>query len=147
MTIVKHRPHPSLVTPFDGFFNNFWSRDLSQFVGSDELPRMMVRTNVIETQDGFKLELQVPGFSKEDLKLNLEKDELTVSAEKKNEALSEGVRYTRREFQSASFKRSFRVPENIAVERIVADYSNGILTVTLPKSEPSKPEVRNININ
>lgn len=147
MTIVKHRPHPSLVTPFDGFFNNFWSRDLSHFVGSDELPKMMVRTNVTETKEGFKLELQVPGFSKEDLKLSVEKEELTISAERKEEALPEGSRYTRREFHSASFKRSFRLPETIAVDRISADHQNGILTVMLPKSEPAQPEVRSIRIN
>lgn len=146
MTLVKHRPHNTLVTPFDEFFNGFFGRDLSHFVGSDDMHRSTPRVNITETKDGFKLDLLAPGFRKEDLKMNVENDTLTISAEKKNESLAEGERFTRREFGFSAFKRSFRLPENVTVDSIKAEFNNGVLTVGIPKSEPAKPAVREISI-
>lgn len=146
MTLVKHRPHNTLVTPFDEFFNGFFGRDLSHFVGSDDMHRSTPRVNITETKDSFKLDLLAPGFRKEDLKMNVENDTLTISAEKKNEALAEGERFTRREFGFSAFKRSFRLPENVTVDSIKAEFNNGVLTVGIPKSEPAKPAVREISI-
>lgn len=146
MTLVKHRPQGSLVTPFDELFNGFFGRDLSHFIGSDDMHRSSPRVNITESKDGFKLDLLAPGFSKEDLKMNVENDTLTISAEKKNDALIEGDRYTRREFGFNAFKRSFRLPENVMSENIKAEFTNGVLAVSIPKSEPVKPAVREISI-
>lgn len=146
MTIVKHRPQRSLVTPFDELFNGFFGRDLSHLVGSDDMHRSTPRVNVTETKEGFKLDLLAPGFSKEDLKMSVEDHNLTISAEKKNQDLVEGERYTRREFGLNAFKRSFGLPENVDTEGISAEFSNGVLTVNIRKTEPAKPAVREINI-
>jgi HSP20 family protein len=146
MTLVKHRPQGSLVTPFDELFNGFFGRDLSHFIGSDDMQRSAPRVNITESKEGFKLDLLAPGFHKEDLKMNVENDTLTISAEKKNEALVEGERYTRREFGFSAFKRSFRLPENVTAENIKAEFTNGVLSVSIPKTEPAKPAVREISI-
>src|SRR5262249_47186743 len=116
MTIVKHRPQASFVSPFDELFGGFFGRDLSHFVGSDELHRSHPPVNIVEGKDGFKLELLAPGYTKEDLKLNVENDMLTISAEKKSRTLDENERWTRREFGHSAFKRSFRLPDNVKVE-------------------------------
>ncbi len=147
MTLVKHRPHASLVTPFDELINGFFGRDLSHFVGSDDMHRSTPRVNITENKESFKLDLLAPGFRKEDLKMNVEENTLTISAEKKNEALTEGDRYTRREFGFSSFKRSFRLPETVTSENITAEFNNGVLTVSIPKAEPVKPAVREISIS
>jgi len=146
MTIVKHRPQRSLVTPFDELFHGFFGRDLSHLVGSDDMHRSAPRVNVTETKDGFKLDLLAPGFSKEDLKMSVEDHTLTIHAEKKNQELAEGERYTRREFGFSAFKRSFALPENVDTESISAEFSNGVLIVNIRKTEPAKPAVREINI-
>lgn len=146
MTIVKHRPQRSLVTPFDELFSGFFGRDLSHLVGSDDMHRAAPRVNVTETKDGFKLDLLAPGFRKEDLKMNVEDHTLTISAERKNEELAEGERYTRREFGSSAFKRSFGLPENVDTESISAEFINGVLTVSIRRTEPAKPAVREISI-
>ena len=146
MTIVKHRPQRSLVTPFDELFGGFFGRDLSHFIGSDDMQRSTPRVNITETKEGFKLDLLAPGFRKEDLKRNVENDTLTISAEKKNDTLAEGDRYTRREFGYSAFKRSFHLPENVAAENITAEFTNGVLSVSIPKTEPAKPAVREISI-
>lgn len=146
MTIVKHRPHRSFVTPFDELFGGFFGRDLSHFIGSDDMHRSTPRVNITETKEGFKLDLLAPGFRKEDLKMNVEDDTLTISAEKKDEALSEDERYTRREFGYSAFSRGFRLPENADTENIKAEFSNGVLSVSIRKIEPAKPTSRAIDI-
>jgi len=147
MTIVKHRPQASFVSPFDELFGGFFGRDLGHFVGHDELHRSHPRVNIVEGKDGFKLELLAPGYSKDDLKLNVENDMLTISAEKKQSTLGENERWTRREFGFSAFKRSFRLPDNVSVEGITADHANGVLTISIPKTEDSKPKSRAISIN
>ena len=143
MTTMKQRAHG---TPFDEFINGFFGRDLSHFVGSDDIQRSTPRVNITESKGAFTLDLLAPGFSKEDLKMNVEDSTLTISAEKKNQALSEGDRYTRREFDFSAFKRSFRLPETVTVDGIKAEFNNGVLSVSIPKSEPAKPAVRQISI-
>lgn len=146
MTIVKHRPLGSLVTPFDELFNGFFDRDLSRSIGSDDMFRLHPRVNISEDKDGFKLQMLAPGFGKDDLKLNVEGDVLTISAERKQEGQQENERYTRREFAFQSFKRSFRLPENVSVDKIGAEYNNGVLNVAIPRTAPAKPAAREISI-
>lgn len=146
MTIVKHRPHGALSAPFNDLFGGFFGRDLAQLYGSDDHFRSAPRANIVESKDGFKLELLAPGYGKEDLKLNVEDDTLTISGERKQEDLRESERWTRREFSHTSFKRSFRLPENVKADAIQADLVNGVLTVSLPKTEESRPKSLSINI-
>ena len=153
MTIVKHRPQGSLVSPFDGFFNGFFGRDIAQLMGSDELFRNAPRVNITESKEGFNLEMLAPGFSKESISMNVENDTLTMSGEvsthteNKDEAASADKRYTRREFSHSSFKRSFKLPENVKADDIKAEYVNGVLKVFLPKAEPVKPASTTIKIS
>lgn len=89
-------------------------------------------TNVMEEEDMFKVQMAVPGFSKKDFKIELEKNVLKVYSEKEFD--NEGE-YTRREFGGRNFCRSFSVPETVDVENIKAEYKNGILSINLPKKE------------
>lgn len=93
-------------------------------------------TNVMEDKDAYRIEMAIPGFSKEDVKISIEKNLLTISSEKTEE--KKDVNYTRREFARYEFRRSFRLPETIDQEQIQAEFRNGILTLTLPKKEEVK---------
>ncbi len=146
MTIVKHRPHSAFVSPFEGLFNGFLGHDLSPVLGNEEAFRDHPRVNITEDKNGFKLTMLAPGYSREDLQLDVESDVLTISARKEQEKLGEQERYTRREFSMASFKRSFRLPESVDTHAIKAEHVNGVLTVELPRSEPAKPATRKIEI-
>jgi HSP20 family protein len=151
MTLVKHRPQGSLVSPFDGFFNGFFGRDITQLMGSDELFRNAPRVNISESKEGFNLDMLAPGFSKESIHMNVENDTLTMSGEvstdTENKDDATGTRYTRREFSYGSFKRSFKLPENVKAEDIKAEYVNGVLKVFIPKAEPVKPASTTIKIS
>lgn len=95
-------------------------------------------TNILEKENEFHIELAAPGMKKEDFKINLENNVLTISSEQKSETKEENENYTRKEFHYGSFCRSFTLPKNVETEKIKASYEDGILKVDLPKKEETK---------
>jgi HSP20 family protein len=91
--------------------------------------------NITEAKEFYKLELAVPGRNKEDFKINIDRNLLTVSFEKKEEVKEENETFVRNEFSFNSFKRTFTLNEKVDAERISAKYENGILVLNLPKKE------------
>ncbi|NNC82381.1 MAG: Hsp20/alpha crystallin family protein [Flavobacteriales bacterium] len=135
MTYTVSRRRPAFPSLFDDFFNN----DLFN-MGSGELMRRAASpaVNIKETEKDFQLEVSAPGMKKEDFKIELDNDMLTISAEVKNENSEQDDQgnYTRREFSYASFSRSFTMPEDrVKEEEIEANYTDGVLHITLPKME------------
>lgn len=143
MHTIKHRPHTS---PLGDLMNEFLGRDIGQVFGSNELKRTVPSVNIVEREQEFELRLLAPGYSKQDLKLNMEDDLLTISAEKKDEALQESERFTRREFSHSAFSRSFKLPDTVDSNAIAATYTDGVLSIRIPKAEVSKPKAREISI-
>ncbi|MDT8308152.1 MAG: Hsp20/alpha crystallin family protein [Bacteroidales bacterium] len=94
--------------------------------------------NILETEDNFKIELAAPGFEKEDFKVDLDKNVLTISSEKEHKQEEKDEKFMRREFSYAKFSRSFNINDSIDGEKIHANHKNGILTVVLPKKEEAK---------
>lgn len=103
--------------------------------------------NILESADGFELQLTAPGFEKSAFKIQVENGLLTISAEKS--ASSEPVadeKWHRREFRTASFSRSFRLPESVDSEKMEARFEQGILTVSLVKKEEAKPVIKTVEV-
>lgn len=144
-SIVKFQPFPSTKPSFNGFLDEFFNRNISNFVGSDAVLNQPA-INVVETENSFKLELAAPGFDKQDFSVNVENDFLIVSANRETTTEEKNERYTRREFAVSSFKRSFKLPKTVNQEAIAAVYENGILNVTIGKKEEAKPVVKTIEI-
>ena len=92
------------------------------------------------------LELVAPGFQKEDFKINLDNNTLTISAEKKEETENQNEKFIRKEYKQQSFSRSFTIDENIDAGNISAKYVNGVLTLNLAKKQEVKPPVKEISI-
>jgi HSP20 family protein len=134
MTVRLHHPaRNSFNSVVDDFINSIpglWNEGYS---GINLAP-----VNIHEATDGFHLEVSVPGISKEDIKVNVDKGLLTISFDKKEESKSEDYKTVRREFSQRSFKRTFTVAEQVNVEAIQAKYENGILKLFLPKKEQVK---------
>ena len=103
------------------------------------------RTDVLDTGDAFKLESELPGFRKEDIKIDIENDCLTISAERKADNKEEKDNYIKRERFYGSFSRSFDV-SGINVDGIEAAYNDGVLTVKLPKKAAEIPASRRLEI-
>ena len=127
---------------FDDFFNN----SISGVFGSDFAVNHP-SVNIIETDKGFRLEIAAPGLQKSDFDINIDKDNLNVSAKKEENKEVTNGKYTRREFNYASFNRSFQIPEFLDTNEVSASYENGVLTIFLPKNEENKvKEVQVIDI-
>lgn len=102
--------------------------------------------NIAETEKAYSIEMAVPGFKKEDLKVKIESNILTVSAETSTESKDEKKDYTRREYNFNSFSRSFRLANHIKDSDIAAKYENGILYLTLPKVEGLVNESKEVKV-
>ena len=138
-----HRPASAISQIFDTFLNE----DIMNFPTKVNHRKSSIpAVNIKESDEGFNLELAAPGLGKEDFKLELENDILTISAEKKvekeiaEENENKTEKYTRREFSFQSFKRTFTLPETVDISNINANYENGVLLVNLPKKEEAKPQ-------
>ena len=99
--------------------------------------KKLMKTDVQETQDGYVVDIDLPGFKKEEIQMQLENGYLTVNASKglEKEEKNEDGRYVRRERYAGSMSRSFYVGENVTENDIHPKYENGILTFSLPKEE------------
>ena len=117
--------------------NNFMNQEQQ----TERKCRWRPATNITETDQAYQVEMAVPGFGKEDFKINLEKDVLSISTEiesaEKTEEQPE-MNYRMREFGRRNFCRSFSIPEAVDKDGIKAEYNNGILMITLPKKEVVK---------
>ena len=138
--------------PFDRHTRNMTSFDPFRML--DEMDRHFFsgaptvsafRTDVVDTGDAFKLEAELPGFKKEDIKIDIENDCLTISAERSADNKDEKENYIKRERFYGSFSRSFDV-SGINVDGIEAAYNDGVLTVTLPKKAAEIPASRRLEI-
>ena len=100
--------------------------------------------NIHESDENFIVEVAAPGKSKEDFKIELDNDVLTISAEDKidKEASDKNGKYTRREFSYSTFKRAFSLPDTVDSSKISANYNNGVLEIGLPKKEEAKVQAK-----
>jgi HSP20 family protein len=113
---------------------------------SDRMMSRVPAVNVSETADQYVIEMAAPGLSKDEFKINLERNLLTVSAEQQTRTEESNKRYNKREFNFTSFVRSFALPESADDARIEAEYRDGILHIAVAKKEEAKITSRQIEI-
>jgi HSP20 family protein len=137
MNLVRFYHPQSSVTGslVDELLNSFITSDHDNNYTED--CRCSPATNVVENDKEFRLELLLPGFSKEDVQLSVHENLVTVKVNLKdeNEDNENGFVYRQRQFGKYNFEKKFRVPKTVAADKIVAHFNNGILELTLPKKE------------
>lgn len=132
---------------FDDFFEEF-TRPVASKRPVFSTSQLM-KTDVKENENGFTLDIELPGYSKDDLKLELKEGYLIISAVKNEDIKDEEPdKYVHRERYFGTVSRSFFVGEALEVEDITAKFENGVLTVNVPKKElqPKLPESKYIQI-
>jgi HSP20 family protein len=146
MTLVKYSSPATPASTVDRLASEIFGQNIARFFGSDGFQEHAPRVNILENEDEYRLQMQVPGFDRKDLKVAMVDDTLTISGELTEEQHDQSVRWTRREFGRAAFERSFVIPQSVQADAIKAECVNGVLTLVIPKSEESKPKTRNISI-
>ena len=141
-SLTKQNKIPMLKSMMDDFWNNggFFG---APFFNTPHLPAVNVR----ETDKHFELTLAAPGFGKENFKITAEDGLLTINAEQQNTGHEEADNYTRREFSSSSFSRTFTLPDNVVSDNIKAKYENGLLVIDLEKAATNLSPKKQITID
>lgn len=146
-TLVKKNNGRSQADPWasdffdiDNLFGRNWMKPFDK-----SLPAV----NISEDEKNYHIEVVAPGMKKENFKINVEDDVLTINAESRHEETEEdaGRQYSRREYSHSSFTRSFRLPENVKDDSISASYQDGVLKLSLPKSKTKEKVTKEIKIS
>jgi HSP20 family protein len=139
MSIIKRNEFIPGLSLFDDFFaRDLWNWNSNNNSSTDTTIPLV---NIKETNENFEVEMAAPGMNKEDFKVELDGNVLTITSEKKSEnEVKDGERYSRREFSYQSFQRSFQLPKEVVdADKIEAKYENGVLKLVVPKKEEAKP--------
>ena len=138
-TLVRQNTNlfPSLPSLLEDFFSRDWA---DSRLGNRGFDSTLPAVNVRETNDEFTIEVAAPGMKREDFKVELDNNMLTISSERETKQdQQQNENYTRREFNYQYFQRSFTLPENkVEGEKITARYTDGILHITVPKKDEAK---------
>jgi len=125
---------------------NTWPNLVEEFFNSDLFPtffdaetrRSLPAVNIIEGKNDYKIEVAAPGLNKEDFKINLENNVLTVSSEKEEKEENNDSKVMRKEFSYYSFSRSFTLPLTVMADKISATHKDGVLQISIPKRDEAK---------
>lgn len=134
----------SLFSPlFEEFFGDDW-HDMFNF---DRIwNERMGATDVEKTTDTYTLTVDVPGLTKEDIHIDIDGDELKISAERKPREKKEGVEYLASERTYRRFERTFRIPEDVDFEKSDAKVEHGVLTLTLTRKKKAEKSAKKIEV-
>jgi len=143
MTLVKfNKPNNTLLPGFNDVFESIFNDTFF----NDRMIARVPAVNISESENNYHVELAAPGLKKEDFKLNLERNQLTISVEQTAENTDEQKNYSKREYSYSSFVRSFTLPESADHGQIEATYTDGILRIDIAKREEAKAVRRQIEI-
>jgi len=149
MTLVKFNRKNEMpgFSTFSNMLDNLFEREFPDLFRSD-LAHTVPAVNVIENNDSFQLEIAAPGMNKNDFRIKIDNNILTIAGKKEHNKEDNNNKYTRKEFSYCSFERSFTLPNTVNSENINASYENGVLNLIIPKKEEAKEKpVREISIS
>lgn len=139
MSLIKKK---NFGPTFPQLFDDFIVKDAFDwgFKNHSATRTTLPSVNIVENNDGFLVEMAVPGMKKEDFLIELDHETLTISSQKESQSeLKEDARYTRREFSYQSFTRTFHLPQSVIDNsKIDAKYEDGVLLIHIPKKEEAK---------
>ncbi|MFH1943643.1 MAG: Hsp20/alpha crystallin family protein [bacterium] len=148
MTLVRCTPFRDLVNIQDEMnriFNAFFTRSPEKAEEGSLLWTPLV--DIVETDEEITVMAEIPGMRKEDVKISIQDNILTLKGEKKQEKESNKKNSHRMERSYGVFEKSFSLPSSIQTDKVKASYKDGILTIHLPKAQEAKPKEIDISVN
>jgi len=129
-----------IFSPIESFLDSFFNDSFSALSNSSGISvydkYSYPKVDIIQNEKDMLIEAEIPGLSKEDVSVELEKNILTISGVSRKDKSSDKTNYIRREIKRSSFKRSFTISDSLNKEKIKADFKDGILNITIPKNKP-----------
>jgi len=141
--LVTRRPNSiSLFDDFDQFFENFF-RDAPMRGTGTQYPTIDIR----EENDRYVLEADMPGLTDKDVNVHVDNNMLYIESAKEDTQEKQEENFLVKERRMSSFKRSFRLPEDVNADDIKGEFKNGVLVLNLPKSPEKKPKKIAVNVS
>ena len=141
----------SFLTPFDKLFDQMVSQhypEITKSVGVNPMQGSAYpKVNVYEYDDKIGIVAEIPGLNKKQLDVSVEYGILTISGDKHNTFEDDGAKVLRRELKQSSFKRQFELGEMLDGKSVSASFKDGVLSVSIPKTEPEVPEKHSVKIS
>lgn len=137
------RPYTAGSSVFDELVNGNVFESSSRALSSGSWPMV----DVVETDRAYTIKADLPGLDKKDVTISVENNVLTLTGEKKNEVINDSKLYRYCERSYGKFSRSFSLADEVNVEEIAATMNNGVLALTLPKNEKTKPRLIEVQTN
>jgi HSP20 family protein len=138
------RTRTSLPSLVEEYFNGNFLPRLFDVENYNSVPAV----NIAESKDEYRIDVAAPGLDKEDFRINIDKNVLTVSSEKEEKREENEDKIMRKEFSYYSFKRCFSLPDTVNADKIKASHKDGILQISIPKREEAKEKpAREIKIS
>lgn len=131
MSIIRYNPNDFVPASFSSLVDRFFSESLARTGGSVFTPKV----DVIESDSAYEVQVAVPGLNKEDFKIEINENNLTVSGERKFTNEKKEKNFHSIETSYGTFSRSFTLPDNADGAKVSAKYNNGILELVIPKDD------------
>ena len=150
-TNIPHFDRDEFLTPFDRVFDQLFETNFPEFVRSVGVKPYQgsayPKVNVYEYDDKVGIVAEIPGLDKKQLNIEVEEGVLTISGDKHAIHEEDGATVLRRELKASSFKRSFQLGELLDDSKVDANFNDGILSISIPKTEPEKPKKTCVKIS
>ena len=148
---MYYKKYGTMPRAFNGIMDNVFQQGWTKFLADDHDVQSFIPVNIKETEGAYELHVMAPGLKKDDIKINLERNLLTISFEHKDANKEENKeqqdgKWLRNEYHFRSFKRSFTMNDKVNAAGINAKYTDGVLVITLPKKENAEPTSQQINV-
>ena len=144
MNLIRYQK-PDVVWPTFGRLSNL--RDELDRLFESPLTGWLPALDAHEDKESFTVQVELPGFKREDIQVSLQDGVLTISGERKEEKVSKETEVHRQERYYGKFARALTLPTAVAADKVKAAYKDGVLIVTLPKAEEAKPKQIDVNVN
>lgn len=142
MTLLRVNPARRLLD-MERMFDDFFNQDTAM---QERLSPVLPYLNVEENEEAFYVSAEIPGMKKDDIKIAFQDNVLTISGEKKEEKKHKEKNYHRIERSFGKFSRSVNIPAGVMLDKIEAEYENGVLYITIPKAEEAKPKMIEVKV-
>ncbi len=140
--LLTINPNQKIFTEMNQIMDEFLNNSTKLQNKKAQIPAV----NVQETDENFHIEVRIPGFEKEQIKVKADKGILQIHASQSAENKEDSAKYHMREFYTNTYERNFTLPENVNQDLIKAEYKNGILFINIPKKEKENLSIKEINI-
>lgn len=145
MNLIKWQPNYDLVNNFDQIMDSIFNH--GQILNSNHENAFSPAVDIAESKNDYKITTDLPGIDKSNIDISIDGGVLKISTNIKHDKRNESDRYMIKERKSNNYKRSFTIPEDVEEKKIVANYTNGTLSIELPKSKEIKKNIKQIKIN